>query len=55
MRSETKVQIARALAESLAWSPELFDPVPYNQQGAAQDASELVALLVSSSIDPGVT
>jgi hypothetical protein len=55
VRSETKVQMAGALAESLAWSPGLFDPVPCHQQAAAQDASELVALLVSSSIDRGVT
>jgi hypothetical protein len=55
VRSETKVQMARALAESLSWSPELFDPVPCHQEGAAQNASELVALLVSSSIDRGVS
>jgi hypothetical protein len=55
VRSETKVQMARALAESLAWSSELFDPVPCHRQGAAQNASELVALLVSSSIDRGVS
>jgi hypothetical protein len=55
VRSETKVQMARALAESLSWSPELFDPVPRHQQGAAQDASEQVALLVGSSIDRGVS
>jgi hypothetical protein len=55
VRSETKVQMAGALAESLAWSPGLFDPVPCHQQAAAQDASELIALLVSSSIDRGVT
>jgi hypothetical protein len=54
VRSETKVQMAGALAESLAWSPELFDPVPCHQQVAAQDASELVALLVSTSINRGV-
>jgi hypothetical protein len=54
VRSETKVQMAGALAESLSWSPELFDPVPC-RQAAAQDASELVALLVSSSIDRGVS
>jgi len=55
VRSETKIHMARALAESLVWSPELFDPVPCHQQGAGQNASELVALLVSSSTDRGVT
>jgi hypothetical protein len=55
VRSETKVQMASALAESLAWSPQFFDPVPCHHQAAAQNASELVALLVSSSIDRGVS
>ena len=34
---------------------ELFDPVPCHRRGAAQEASEFVVLLVSSSKDWGVT
>jgi len=53
-RSETKAQMARALAESMTWSPDLFGPVPEYGPDCAEYACERVAELVSRSMSLGV-
>jgi len=50
LRSETKAQMARALAESATWSPDLFGQVPDD----AGFARERVAGLVRRSMSLGV-
>ena len=54
VRSETKVQLATALAQSLAWSPDLFEPVIEYGPEAAGYACDRVAELVSCSMSLGV-
>jgi hypothetical protein len=54
VRSETKAQMARARAESMTWSPDLFEAVPEYGPDCAGYACERVAGLVSSSMAGGV-
>jgi len=55
VQSETKAQMARALAESITWSPDLFGPpVPEYGPECAGYACERVAELVSRSMSLGV-
>jgi hypothetical protein len=54
VRSETKAQLARALAESLTWSPDLFGRVPDYGPDSAGLACERVAELVRHSMSLGV-
>lgn len=54
VRSETKVQMARALAQSLAWSPDLFGPTLQYSPETARQACDRVAELVSCSVSLGV-
>lgn len=54
VRSETKVQMARALAESMTWSPDLFGPVPEYGPDCAGFACERVAEIVRRSMSLGV-
>jgi hypothetical protein len=54
VRSETKAQMAEALAASMSWSPELFEPVPDYGPDRAGYACERVAELVSRSMSRGV-
>lgn len=54
VRSETKALMARALAESMTWSPELFGPVPEYGPDCAGFAGECVAELVRRSMALGV-
>jgi hypothetical protein len=54
VRSETKAQMARALAESLTWSPVLFGPVLEYGAESARYACDRVADLVSDSMALGV-
>jgi len=54
VRFETKAQMARALAESMAWSPDLFGPVPGYGPDGASFACERVAELVGQSMSLGV-
>ena len=54
VRSETKGQMARALAESVTWSPGLFGPVPDYGLDRAGFACERVAEVVRRSMSLGV-
>jgi len=54
IRSDTKAQMARARAESMTWSPDLFGPVHEYGPGCAGYACERVAELVSGSMSLGV-
>lgn len=54
VRSETKALMARALAESMTWSPELFGPVPEYGPDCAGFACGRVAELVRRSMALGV-
>lgn len=54
VRSETKTRMARALAESMTWSPDLFEPVPEYGPECAGYACERVAELVNRSMSLGV-
>lgn len=54
VRSDTKAQMARALAESATWSPDLFGQVPDFGPESAGFAREHVAELVSRSMSLGV-
>jgi hypothetical protein len=54
VRSETKAQMARALAESVGWSPDLFGPVPDYGPGRSGFACEQVAGIVQCSMSLGV-
>ena len=54
VRSETKARMARALAESMTWSPDLFGPVTEYGPECAGYACERVAELVSRSRSLGV-
>jgi hypothetical protein len=54
VRSETKAQMARAVAESMTWSPDLFGPVPEYGPECAAYACERVAELVNGSMSLGV-
>lgn len=53
VRSETKAQMATALAESVTWSPDLFGPVPDYGPGRPEFACECVARLVGRSMALG--
>jgi hypothetical protein len=54
VRSETKGQLARALAESIPWSPGLFGPVPDYGSDGARFACDRVAEIVRHSMSLGV-
>jgi hypothetical protein len=54
VRSETKAQMARALAASMTWSPDLFGPVPDYGPDRTRFACERVAELVRHSMSLGV-
>jgi hypothetical protein len=54
VQSETKARMARALAESMTWSPDLFGPVTEYGPECAGYACERVAELVSRSMSLGV-
>ena len=54
VRSDTKARMARALAESMTWSPDLFGPVPEYGPECAGYACERVAELVNRSMSLGV-
>jgi hypothetical protein len=54
VRSETKAQMAAALAESVTWTPDLFGPVPGYGQDRAAFACEQVAAVVGRSMQLGV-
>lgn len=54
VRSETKAQMARALAESMTWSADLFGPGPEYGPDCAGYACQRVAELVSRSMSLGV-
>jgi hypothetical protein len=54
VRSETKVQMAGALAEVVDWSPDLFEPASGPGSGAEEYACECVSELVSCSRSMGV-
>ena len=54
VRSETKAWMARALAESMTWSPDLFGPVPEYGPDCARFACEQVAEIVRRSMSLGV-
>jgi hypothetical protein len=54
VRGGTKIQMARALAETMSWSPELFGPCADFSPDAARSACERVAELVSQSMLLGV-
>lgn len=49
IRSETKAQMATALAESVTWSPDLFGPLPDYRPGRPAFACECVAAVVGRS------
>lgn len=53
VRSETKAQMATALAESVTWSPDLFGPVPDYGPGRSGFACERVAGIVGHSMALG--
>ncbi|HEY2488364.1 MAG TPA: hypothetical protein VGI37_02585 [Streptosporangiaceae bacterium] len=50
VRSATRTQMARALAESVTWSPDLFGPVPGYGPDRAAFACEQVAEVAERSI-----
>ena len=54
VQSGTKTLMARALAESISWSPGLFGPVPDYGPGRAGFACERVAETVSRGMSLGV-
>ncbi len=54
VRSETKNQMARALAESVPWSQDLFEPASDYGPAAADYACACVSDLVSRSMSMGV-
>jgi hypothetical protein len=54
VRSETKGQLARALAESIPWSPSLFGPVPDYGPDRARFACDRVTEVVRRSLSLGV-
>jgi len=54
VRSETKAQMGRALAQSLTWSPDMFGPVLEYGLEAAENACDRVAELISRSMSLGV-
>ncbi|WP_300610171.1 hypothetical protein [Trebonia sp.] len=54
VRSETRAQLARAVAESVTWSPDLFGPVPGYGPDRAAFACERVAQVVGRSMSLGV-
>jgi hypothetical protein len=54
VRSATRTQMARALAESVTWSPGLFGPVPGYGPDRAAFACEQVAEVVGRSMALGV-
>jgi hypothetical protein len=54
VRSETKAQMAAALAESVTWTPDLFGPVPEYGPDRAAFACEQVAGVVGRSMLLGV-
>ncbi len=54
VRSETKAQLAKALAESVTWTPDLFGPVPRYGPDRAAFACEQVAAVVGRSMSLGV-
>jgi hypothetical protein len=54
VRSETKTQMAGALAQAIAWSSALFEPISSYDSGAEEYACESVAELVSRSMAAGV-
>jgi hypothetical protein len=54
VQSQTKVQMARALAESIAWTPDLFGPVLEYGPDRVPFACEQVAALVGRSMALGV-
>jgi hypothetical protein len=54
VRSETKAQMARALAVSVTWSPDLFGPAPGYGPSNAAFACQQVARAVAASMSLGV-
>ena len=54
VQSGTKAQMARALAESIPWSPDLFGPVPEYGPDRVGFACERVAEIVGRSMSLGV-
>jgi hypothetical protein len=54
VRSETKPQMATALAEAMTWCPDLFEPVPEYGPGRAGFACECVAGVVGRGMALGV-
>jgi hypothetical protein len=54
VRSQSKAQMARALAESVSWSPALFGPVTGYGPDRAPFACERVAEVVGRSMSLGV-